>query len=160
MQSKAPDWQFLFGEIEAGNDVQVFLNWSGSGHCVSVTGISWLDADNDQIMELSEGATISFVDPWDGLDKTRAIWQTGLGGEIDIDYAGHTGAYISAAMSVAVVPEPSTLVLLAAGALACLPAYGEGGRDRWNNKGGRNRYSVLAVRRNAQRPKPRGVSWC
>lgn len=108
IQDKTPSWQFIAESLRAGNPTiitMVYPDKSG-GHTPLVTGFNWNDANNDGIIQKSEGATLQILDPLDssetypngepggGAKFTEvAIWNEGdqEGGDLLLDYVQYTG---------------------------------------------------------------------
>jgi hypothetical protein len=117
-----PTWNFLFDQIDKGQDVEVLINWwtgtkYSGGHYLTITGMSW---DED----LNTG-TISFIDPWGGVDLTGTLayhngfMQVTYGGGAavdprDPDNPDHvSSADISGVVAESPVPEPATIGIIA-----------------------------------------------
>lgn len=133
-----PTWQFLLEQLEKGQDVEVgFLWWNpaanggaggySGGHVVTATGFSFTDDDGDDAIDSGESASMTFIDPWGGIDITGTI--TMAGNYLRLGYSGGaagdttptnnddnpTNAASGDIQFIAAesfVPEPSTLALL------------------------------------------------
>ena len=156
MTDGLPSWSFLLGALKTNQaTIFSFSSGPGMGHESTAVGFNWLDDNNDGIIQQSENATISFVDPLDpaasytgglpdGTAKmtTAQIWNAGdaAGGELKItynQYAGslpYTGNYELYTGSIdtmfAIVPEPQIIALLVL-SLTCLPPLAM----RWRFRG-------------------------
>ena len=144
MTDGLPSSSFLLNALKT-NQATIFSFSNGPiGHEATAVGFNWLDANDDGIIQQSENATVSFVDPLDpsaaytgglpdGTAKltTAQIWNAGgvAGGELNITYNQYSGSlpYESGSYQpftgsvdtmFAVVPEPQTIALLV---LSCLP---------------------------------------
>ncbi|MGA1310237.1 MAG: hypothetical protein ACO31W_09615, partial [Gemmatimonadaceae bacterium] len=135
----------LYGWISSGAGVTLGISYfNGGGHQITMTGLNWNDANGNGIVELSEGATISAIDPLDpsaaysgsdvlGLAKTAtlSVWQDAAhGGLLSYSYQQYTGGlpfepsnYTTASglifygTSISVIPGPASwIVVLVAGA--------------------------------------------
>jgi len=118
VESIVPTWQFLWQKLVDCEDVEILMNWSTGGHFVTAKSFHWNDADNDNIIDIAENATFDYINPWTGAVGISSIWQDSLGNPLETDYA--TNAYISMMVSENPVPEPTTIMLLALGALGLL----------------------------------------
>jgi hypothetical protein len=95
--SAIPTWDFLYYELVHCEDVEILFSWTEGGRFVTPSSFHWNDVDNNLVIDLSENATIDFVNPWTGALGVSQIWQTSLGGQIETDYA--SGAWISMAVT-------------------------------------------------------------
>jgi len=120
VQSVSPQWQFLYNELVACEDVEILISWSGGGHYVTLSSFHWNDVDNDLAIDNGEEAWIDFIDPGTGAYGRANIWQSSLGGNIETSLVG--GSWISVAVSESPIPEPLTLLAIGS-ALATLAGY-------------------------------------
>jgi hypothetical protein len=120
VQSRSPQWQFLYNELVACEDVEILISWSDGGHYVTLSSFHWNDVDNDGIIDNGENAWIDFIDPGTGAYGRANIWQSSLGGDIETSLAG--GSWISVAVSESPIPEPLTILAIGS-ALATLAGY-------------------------------------
>lgn len=92
---------FLYKQIRAREDVEIFVGYDGGGaHYLTLTGIMYDTATNM--------GKINFIDPLGGMPGMANI--TGLvGGVIHVDYSG--GARVFHAVSESPIPEPATIAL-------------------------------------------------
>ncbi|MEI6492351.1 MAG: hypothetical protein WCO94_07360 [Verrucomicrobiota bacterium] len=146
MTDGLPTWSFLLSALQTNQaTIFSFSSGPGMGHESTAVGFSWLDANNDGIIQQSENATISFLDPLDpsttytgGLPDGAAkitmaqIWNAGnvAGGELNITYSQYAGSlpytndygpYTGSIDTMfAIVPESQTIMLLVL-SLTCLP---------------------------------------
>jgi hypothetical protein len=87
-QTMTPQWNFIYQQLTNDANVQILLTYNaGGGHFVTVNGLNWNDADGDGVIDSSEGAQLSFVNPWTGTVGTAQVWQTSLNGRIETDYS-------------------------------------------------------------------------
>jgi hypothetical protein len=103
-----PQWQFLYNELVACEDVEILISWSGGGHYVTLSSFHWNDLDDDLIIDNGENAWINFINPSTGLNGTANIWQDSLGGNIETSLVD--GSWISVAVSESPIPEPITMI--------------------------------------------------
>jgi PEP-CTERM motif-containing protein len=115
VQAVVPTWQFLWQELYDCEDVEILMNWDDGGHFVTPKSFHWNDINGNNVIDIAEGATFDYIDPWTGAVGVSAIWQGGFGGILETNYA--PGAQITMIVSESPVPEPATLVLLALGGL-------------------------------------------
>lgn len=146
ISSGLPTSAFLLNSLSATQALLFSIMYdNGGGHQLLATGINWLDANDDGIIQETENATLSFVDPLDpsatypegqpgGPVKltTANIWNqydqlTGMA--LYLDYSQYGGALpynvgnyaqtgpvmINTVFAVDTVPEPQTIVLFATG---------------------------------------------
>ncbi len=120
-----PTWSWIYHQLVATQDVEVGFGWWGGsdGHCVTVSSLSFLDANGDGIIDNGENAQLDFTDPWDGNHYVGTL--TMSGGSLKLSYvggaAGPDGAWGIINIAVAEsIPEPSAPGLLALGGLALL----------------------------------------
>jgi hypothetical protein len=136
----------LYGWISSGAGVTLGISYfNGGGHQITMTGLNWNDANGNGIVELSEGATITAIDPLDpssaysGSDvlgpaktATLSVWQDAAhGGLLSYSYQQYVGEglpfesnnYATASglifygTSISVIPGPASwIVVLVAGA--------------------------------------------
>ncbi len=115
-----PTWQFLWNELVSCEDVEIGLEYfnpigDAAGHMLTLASFHWKDANNDGFIQLAEGATIDYVDPWGGVWGLSQIWQNPLNGRLETNYGG--GGWIHLAVSESPVPLPpafwSGILLLA-----------------------------------------------
>lgn len=110
-----PDWvqdetaatlAFIYEQIDAREDVEIFIGGGVGDHYLTVTGISYDDTTNL--------GTLSYIDPADGLPGASAI--LGLdAGRIKFQYGTSNNALVFHAVSESPIPEPAAIALLAIG---------------------------------------------
>lgn len=116
-----PTWDFLFDQVDKGQDVEILINWWDGmqylgGHYLTVTGMTYDD--------VADTGTLSFIDPWGGVDLTGTLGSHGAfmqltytGGAAsagnDPDNPGHEMmADISAVVAESPIPEPAMMSLV------------------------------------------------
>jgi hypothetical protein len=145
-QGSALDLRDLYGWISSGASVTLGIVYPATsiGHQVTMTGLNWNDANGDGVVDQSEGATITAIDPLDpsaaysgsdvlGPPKTTTIsvWQDAAsGGLLSYSYQQYSGrlpfdsnnyatssGFIFTGTAISVVPGPASwIVVLVAGA--------------------------------------------
>ena len=110
-----PDWvqdetaatlAFIYGQIDAREDVEIFIGGGVGDHYLTVTGISYDDATNL--------GTLNYIDPADGMAAMSDI--LGLdAGRIKFEYNGRMDALIFHAVSESPIPEPAAIALFVIG---------------------------------------------
>jgi hypothetical protein len=114
-ENPQPDWvqdqtaatlAFLYEQIKAREDVEIFIGGGVGAHYLTVTGIMYDDTNNT--------GTLSYIDPGDGMAHTSNI--LGLdAGRIKFEYNGRMDALVFHAVSESPIPEPAAIALLAIG---------------------------------------------
>ncbi len=147
MTDGRPTSGFFLSSLSAGNATMfsILYGGDGGGHELLSGGFEWIDANDDGIIQFSENATLSFVDPLDpsatypdgqpgGAAKFTQghIWNADdlITGDLKMDYLQYSGnlPYNSGSYSMTgtvtidtvfaiAVPEPQTCALLALAAL-------------------------------------------
>lgn len=118
VSQRYPTWSFLYNQLVHCEDVEILLSWTSGGHYLTLTSFHWTDVDTDGVIDVSEGATIDYIDPWTGAWATSAIWHAFDAGNPFLETNYHSGAWIS--MAVKESPEPGTIALVAIGGLVLL----------------------------------------
>lgn len=141
-----PTWQFLLDQLAKGQDVEVgFLWWDptlnggrggyNNGHVVTATGFSFTDTNANDAIDAGENASMTFIDPWGGVDITGTLSMAG--GYLRLTYSGgaagsttpnnnddnpgnENSGDIQFIAAESYVPEPASLALLACAALPLL----------------------------------------
>jgi hypothetical protein len=118
LQNANPTGEYLYSMLSMGQDVEIGIWPSGTyenyiGHMLTLTGVSWNDANNNNIYDGADTFFISVIDPNLGVFKpniqvflnNNVMWFSYNGNPYDIrlDVAEST------------VPEPSTCALLCLG---------------------------------------------
>jgi hypothetical protein len=97
---------FIYEQINAREDVEIFIGGGVGAHYLTVTGISYDDATNL--------GTLSYIDPADGMAHASAILGLDMG-RIRFNYNGSNNALVFHAVSESPVPEPATIALMLIG---------------------------------------------
>jgi len=106
-ENTAATAQFLYNEILAGEDVEIFVGYdTGGAHYLTLTGISW-----DNVMNTG---SFNFVDPIGGARSNDNF--TTVNGMLHLTTYGG-GATVFHAVAESPVPEPGTVVLLTFGCI-------------------------------------------
>lgn len=134
-------WNYLYSQLTLGSALIFGIGYNGEGgHALLATGLSWIDTNNDGIIQSSENATLSFLDPLDPATSYGADGETVTGpgdytsghvwedasGDLKLDYTQYLGALpyegskysstgttsIEFMFGIQAVPEPSTVYLL------------------------------------------------
>ena len=135
---KSPTWQFIHENLRDGEDIEILSlkrNADGTlaetGHYVTLTGLTWIDADGDLQIDQDENAMLAFVDPAGGplepgtgprgAFKQRALFQQVKDGPLI--WRGRTGLEFEIVTIVKEspaedLPAPGTGVLLGTGLAA------------------------------------------
>lgn len=115
--SVKPSWQYLFDQLEMGQDVEVLIgyyddNGRHGGHYLTVTGFSFGDTNGDGLIDDDESARLFFIDPTDGaahngnLDMKNDFLNL-------LNYSKDFDTYIEATVAESPVPEPPSLLVFA-----------------------------------------------
>jgi hypothetical protein len=116
-QNANPTVNFLLQELQAGEDVELGIYpLDNIGHALTLTGLTWIDADGLGTFNIGDTLTLNTIDPANPLVNTVLMLTPGN----PMTISG--GPYDSYVLEVALaesVPEPATvsLLLLGAGAL-------------------------------------------
>jgi hypothetical protein len=117
-----PPGEYLGQNLLTGHGVEIAIDDPSWGHCLTLTGFHWNDANNDRFVAPGE-ATIDYIDPATGhWVSSVAIWQGGPYDALLVDYSpSHPDATVMFAMAETIgVPEPGTVVMLLSGGIALL----------------------------------------
>lgn len=112
-----PTWQFFFNALTMGCDVEIGIlpNAGGIGHALTLTSFHWDDINMDNVIQMTENATIDFIDPANPAnDMVRRIWQDGAG-TLQTNYGG--GYYVALTAIECAVPTPGAFAVAALGGL-------------------------------------------
>jgi hypothetical protein len=143
-QNAVPTFGDFYGWMSSGAVVVVSIGYAdGGGHEITMVGLDWNDADGDGVVDESEGATFTVIDPLDpsaaysGSDvlgppkpTTISVWQTAAGdllrfsyqqyvGQLPFDAGNYAtaGGLIGGGISISVIPAPAAwIAALVAGA--------------------------------------------
>ncbi len=150
-QGATPTFGDFYGWMSGGDGVYFDIIYADGGtgpgdvlgHVLALVGLEWNDANGDGVVDQSEGATFSVIDPLDpsvnyagsevlGPPKvtTVSIWQ-GVAGELQFSYQQYQGnlpfnasnyatasGFIGGAVSISVIPSPAAWATLTVGSLA------------------------------------------
>ena len=93
----------------------VLPNAGGIGHALALTSFHWVDQNMDNIIQMSEGATIDFIDPANPANDTiKSIWQDGAG-TLETNCRGGSNVALTAIQCP--VPMPGAFTVAAVGGL-------------------------------------------
>ena len=117
-----PDAVFLALELAAGEDVEILIVDGEWGHYLTVTGIQWIDINNDGLINTNvENAVVHYIDPATGLGAASPIGGQNVAGDpVRVSYGNFPMAELIMTVSESPIPEPATLSLLALGGLVML----------------------------------------
>ncbi len=121
-----PDAVFLALELGACEDVEILIIDGAWGHYLTVTGIQWIDANNDGLINAGvggENALLHYIDPVTGLPPLAPApigGQNIVGDPIFVSYPLFPNAQLVMTVSESPIPEPTTMTLLGLGGLAAL----------------------------------------
>ena len=117
-----PDAVFLALELAACEDVEILIVDGDWGHYLTVTGIQWLDANSDGLINVNvENAVLHYIDPCTGLAGASPIGgQNVVGDPVRVSYGNFPMAELVMTVSESPIPEPVTLSLLVLGGLGML----------------------------------------
>lgn len=161
VQDGFPTWQGLYLALSSGHAAVFTIEYAnGGGHGLLAQSFQWTDTNGNGIIEKTENATLSFVDPLDpayydtGLPTSGPkitsghVWNNNdvAGGNLKLEYVQYQGSlpYVSSSygnvenakidtLLTIIVPEPSSMGISAT-ALAAVVAFrcrrGPRGRGR------------------------------
>ncbi len=112
-----PTWQFFFNALTMGCDVEIGIlpNGGGIGHALTLTSFHWVDQNMDNIIQMSENATIDYIDPANpAMDMISSVWQD-ANGVLQTNYGG--GYNIALTAIECAIPGPGAFALAAIGGL-------------------------------------------
>jgi len=119
-QNTVPTWQFLYNQLVSCEDVEILINWYDGGHYLTVSSFHWNDVNENGIIEMTEGATIDYIDPQTGAWGVSPLWHSaGAGSSLEVGYGNTGGANINLIVSES-IPEPISLTLMVLGIVAML----------------------------------------
>ena len=88
VQSKTPNWDFIYDALTDSSAVGMMLYYKGSGgHFMSIMGITWNTSTNS--------GTLQYMDPWNGESGATGIHESSSG-TVYTDYGGDNGSWINA----------------------------------------------------------------
>ncbi|MEY3023800.1 MAG: hypothetical protein ACO3Y3_08125 [Phycisphaerales bacterium] len=143
-QNVVPTFGDFHGWMSSGAVVVVSIGYAqGGGHEITMVGLDWNDANGDGVVDESEGATFTVIDPLDpseaysGSDvlgppkpTTISVWQSAAGELLRFSYQQYVGqlpfdagnyfaasGVIGGGVSISVIPAPAAwIAALVAGA--------------------------------------------
>ncbi len=110
-----PTWQFFFDALTRGCNVEIGIlpNAGGIGHALTLTSFHWVDQNMDNIIQMTENATIDFIDPAaPAMDMIKRIWQDGTG-TLQTDYGAGFNVALTAIECAIPTPGAAALALVA-----------------------------------------------
>jgi hypothetical protein len=115
-----PTVNFLLKELQANEDVELGIYPDKSdviGHALTLTGLTWIDADNSKTFDLGDTLTLDIMDPANPMGNTPLLLKPG--DPMTISGGPYNNYVLEVALSESPVPEPATasLLLLGVGAL-------------------------------------------
>jgi hypothetical protein len=119
-QNANPTANFLLQQLQGGEDVELGISptvGNNAGHVLTLTGISWNDANNNGIFDAGDTLTLNTIDPANpGVNTPLTLTPGANGMKIT---GGAYGTYVmDAALAESPVPEPATLSLALMGGAA------------------------------------------
>ena len=133
LQNADPTGAFLASMLMKGQDVELGI-WptpqdpanpyyepilGNFGHTLTLTGVNWNDANNNNLFDAGDLYSITVIDPAvaNALAPATANYNVALiGGVMQIQYGVNPAPYdIKLSVAESAVPEPSTFLLLGAG---------------------------------------------
>ena len=119
-----PDAVFLATELADCEDVEILIIDGDWGHFLTVTGIQWVDANNDGLINAGvENAFLHYIDPVTGLPPVAPApigGQNVAGDPVRVSYGIFPNAELVMTVSESPIPEPVTLGLLVIGGMVML----------------------------------------
>ncbi len=136
-QNVVPTFGDFHGWMSSGAVVVVSIGYAqGGGHEITMVGLDWNDANGDGVVDESEGATFTAIDPLDpsaaysGSDvlgppkpTTISVWQDAAGELLQFRYLQYQGelpfnagnyatasGFIGGGVSISVIPAPAAWI--------------------------------------------------
>jgi hypothetical protein len=111
----SPTVNFLLQELRAGEDVELGIDpSSGIGHVLTLTGLTWNDADNNGAFNAGDTLTLNIIDPANPLVNTPLTLNPG--NTMTISGGPYNNYLLTGALAES-VPEPASLGLMILGGL-------------------------------------------
>lgn len=127
VQNQTPTLPFLLSQLQQGEDVEIGIlpgpnaGPNAIGHALTLTGLTWNDANNNGVFDGGDMLTLNTVDP--GNPTVNTPLTLNPGNPMTISGPNYNGYSLVLAYAESPVPEPSSLILLSVGA-ASLAGYG------------------------------------
>ncbi|NNM89133.1 MAG: PEP-CTERM sorting domain-containing protein [Phycisphaerae bacterium] len=115
-QNANPTVNFMLQQLRAGEDIEIGI--SAPGHVLTLTGLTWNDANNDGVFDAGDTLTLNTIDPANPGANTALTLTPG--NPMTISGGAYNGLVVDAALAESPVPEPATIVLFLIGGLALL----------------------------------------
>lgn len=116
LQNIFPQWDWLWGELAHGEDIELGLRFSDGAHAITLTSLKFDDTNGNDMWDVGEARKLDYLDPNDTsrlIEADLTLLASGaLGFRWDNGNNGARDAFIDLAYSES-VPEPGTLGLLA-----------------------------------------------
>jgi len=118
-QNANPTVNFMLQELQAGEDVELgILPLTGIGHALTLTGLTWNDADNNGGFNAGDTLTLNTIDPGNpGINTPLTL---SPGNPMTISGGPYNNYTLNVVLAESPIPEPATISLLLLGAVALL----------------------------------------
>ena len=110
-----PTVNFLLQELRAGEDVELGIDpTTGVGHVLTLTGLTWNDADNNGGFNLGDTLTLNTIDPANPLVNT--LLTLNPGNPMTVSGGAYNNYLLTGALAES-IPEPTSFGLMMLGGL-------------------------------------------
>jgi hypothetical protein len=117
-QNANPTVNFLLQQLQTGEDVELGIDPTGNGigHVMTLTGLTWNDANNNGLFDASDTLTLNTIDPANpGVNTPLTL---NPGNAMSITGANYNTYLLTGALAESPVPEPTTVSLALLGGAA------------------------------------------